>query len=357
MRLEALGVAALLLLSGCIAASGNTESAENLASTATDRSEERLQAGALVAAWAVEPPRHVEGDGNRLDIYLDDEPGDGDAPGWAFAYVNATEGGIVVVGDAVGVIAEFWHTFEGDEAEEVREEAPAIEGWTVDSREAAQILADDDRWPEIGDSWGVAWQLKQGERGPIWHVEASNVTFEGGGEEVEAVVSASNGTILGIERVRERPVPGGVEGPDASGGCVVADADGRVTTVTDIEAEFELPHDGRLRLQVDYGGAGPLDLRLLEDGEDEVWSETVTAAGGGTIDAHLQGLEAEDYVVEASTPAGVIDVSIHAIAAWGSGCSEEQAPPQGPMTGLRPAVSYVPSDASLGLTLLDGFLP
>lgn len=353
MRRAALGLIAMLITAGCLAVSASTESAESLEETAAERSQERVADGQLVALWGAEPPRHVEGENDRLDIYIDDGSGDGQAPAWAYAYLGADRGGIVVVGDEIGVIGEYWHTFEANETDAWLDEIPRVENWTVDSTEAAQILADDDRWPEITESWAVSWMLHGTPNGAVWEVEATNVTFDGEGVDIEAAVSATNGTILAIDE--DVDYDGFDDGPDtdetAPGGCSQGTAAGRVTPVETVETEVELPEDGRLMLRVSYSGSGPLELAVLEDGDEEVWSDSVLAVGGGTVQTEIP-LEEEDYVVEASTDAGVHTVSLHATAAWGSADCGSSSGSGYPIDRL-PAAVRSPADRTLGLSSLE----
>lgn len=360
MRRFALGAIGLLIFAGCLSAAANTESAQSLESTAADRAD----SGDLVALWGVEPPRHVESEDGKttIDIYLDDAPGDGQAAGWSYAYVGEEKGGIVVVGDKIGVIAEAWHTFEANESDEILEEVAPITDWPVDSEEVADLLAADDRWPEITDSWAVLWRLMQTDEGPVWHVEASNITLDGFGSEAEAVVSASNGTILDIHR-HDDPEEG-VEGrqaatPTAAGGCTRDEASGQVTPLSDLEAEVTLEQDGIIAVRASYTGAGPLDISVLEDGDDEVFSDSILVTRPGSATFHVEDLDDGDYVVELSTDAGAVNAQLTAEAMWGTGgaCTDaDTASSSSAAMQPLPAAYWAKLDPTMGLAGLDGDL-
>lgn len=367
MRKATLGVIAILIVAGCLSAAASTESAESLESTAADRQEDRTENGELVALWGVEPPRHVEDEQVTVDIYLDEETFDGQTPGWAYAYLGDDKAGIVVVGDTIGVLGEAWYTFEGDESQEAEEEITPIDGWEIDSEEAAEILAGDDRWPEMTASWATSWQLMQHEEGPVWRVEATNVTTHGFGSSISATVSASNGTILSMHEDEHdgfEPEFDDEDPDDAprEGSCSATQSSGTVTPVNDVTAEIELEDEGRIEIEVATRGAGPLDLAVLEDGEEEVWSDARLVTGPGGITAVVRDLPEGDYVVEAATDAGAIDVTIDARGAWtGQGhceatTSTSQTTRPGPAYPIdaQPATSLAMLDPTMGLASLQG---
>lgn len=366
MRKAALGAIALLVFAGCLSAAAHTESAGSLESTAADRTDERTDNAGLVALWGVEPPRHIENEQDTVDIYLDETPGDGEAAGWSYAYIGEERGGIVVVGDGIGVIAEAWHTFEGNESQEVKEELSPIDGWEVDSQEAAEILAEDDRWPEITDSWAVFWRLMGTPQGPVWHIEAANITLDGFGQEAEAVMSAANGTILEIDHHEEGDVMAEpATGPRTSeAGCTEQEASGQVTPLSDVTSEFELEEDGHLQLEASYSGAGPVDFRLLEDGDEEVWSESEVASStsGNRAVYEIPHLEDGDYVLEATTDAGAVTVQMYAQAGWGGGCgnADHEASSAAGTTHGQPVpfqtTPWTPVDPTMGLSSVQGDL-
>lgn len=361
MRTATLGVIALLIVAGCLSAAANTESAQSLESTAADRQEDRAEDGELVALWGVEPPRHIEEEQVTVDIYLDDETFDGETAGWAYAYLGQDKGGIVVVGDTVGVLGEAWYTFEGNESQEAHDEVDPIEGWNVDSEEVADTLADDERWPEMSPSWATTWQLRQTDDGPVWRVEATNVTIHGTGTTVTAAVSASNGTILSIEEHDDHGYgPSFDDDPDPDrereGGCSSSSTSGQVTPASGVGTDVDLPEDGWISFRVQASGAGPLDLTVLEDGDEEVWSDSMLVTGSDTVTATVEDLDDGEYRVEATTDAGAIEVQMVTHAGWGAArdCGSHDAWGTGSAYPIdaRPASELRILDPTLGLASL-----
>lgn len=325
----------MLLAAGCLAASASTESAMDLEDQARDRADEMLDDPRLIGLWGVETPKHAESNTSELRVNLDDNPGDGNAAGWAYRFVGTERTGIVVVADELGVVAEFWTDRDegdlfgsGDSSGEARPEALT---WEVDSGEAADILADNETWPEMTDAHGVSWELEGEGNETIWNVEAEEVTFgEEAGEDYHAVVDAQSGEILRVAPDEEFfPGPGSDaerperEAPAHEGGCNSEEESGQLTPLGDVSTdEVDLEEHGYLTFTVSYQGAGPLDYAILDEDGETVFEDGTTMAGQGTIDNSLDGVEEGEYTLATSTSSGSANVDLRLTAVWGSGAQE-----------------------------------
>lgn len=353
MRRLALGIACLVVTAGCLAASAQTESAMSLEETARDRADDELEDPRLVGLWGVETPEEVTGENSTLRVHLDDDPGDGNAAGWAFRFVGQQRTAIVVVGDEVGVIAEFYTDLDEDD------DPPETLTWEVDSEEAADTLKANETWPEMTPAHALSWGLEHDDNRTVWDVEAREVNLSGHDVEHHALVDAETGEILEIREEDEGfyvapDTSGGDERPSqAKGGCD-RDADsGQVSPTDELEAQAELAEPGRIAVSFNYGGAGPIDLTLSHEG-DTVWEETITAAGGDNYEHTIDDLPAGDYTLTASTDAGAVSGTLEIAAQWGHGGACAGSYDYGP-TGDASAdalPAWVQADRTLGVATL-----
>lgn len=361
MRRLTLGVAAMLLFAGCLAASAQTESAMTLKDQAQDRADEKFDNPRLIGLWGVETPRHVESNDSELRVHLDDEPGDGNAAGWAFMYLGEQRMGIIVVADQIGVVAEYYEDIEDVDDNESQERPQAL-SWQVDSPEAAEILKANETWPTMTDAHAVSWELERDDNRTIWDVGASEVNLSGPDTDYNALVDAETGEILEVEK--EEPYSFGPsmgteseaeppQGSEEYGGCNEAQGSGQVTPLSSVETDpASLPEEGRVHVSVSYSGAGSLDLALQESESDEtVWDDSVTMAGGDTYDVMVEDLDSGDYSLEASTGAGSGNVALEIQAMWGSGGQCQWDMDYGP--GTPGSVSgWIHTDRTLGVDQL-----
>jgi hypothetical protein len=354
-------LALALVTAGCLAAAtASTESAESLQDQARDRADERLDDPELIGLWGIETPREVEEDNSSLRIYLDDEPGDGEAASWAYRFVGEERTAIIVVADTIGIVAEYVTPIDEDaDPEDIPDELT----WDVDSQEAADALAANESWPEMTDAHGLEWTLEHDDNTTVWGVEATNGTgaVMGVGDEVEAIVDAESGEVLEVERDNQDYDPDYDNEPPESNrtrperGCDANQNSGQITPANDLEAgPVDLEQRGTVAVTVSYEGAGPLDVAIVDEGGDEVYEDSTTMTGTGTYDAEIDGLPADDYELVTSTSSGSANVDLQIRAYWGGGgqeCPEPFAP--GPSSSASVGPGFAQVDRTLSVDRLS----
>lgn len=361
MREVALVLASVLVLAGCIGAAASTQSAGNLDDTARDRADEELDDPQLIGLWGVETPAEVVENGTELRIELDDNPGDGQAAGWAYRFLGEERSGIVVVADTVGVVAEYWEPI--DEDDRMDDPSQLALDWDVDSEEAAETLQANDTWPTMTDAHALEWDLEREDNRTVWNVEATQVSFEGEDTEHHARVDAQTGQILDVREDAGWLGPGvgtseerEAQRAPSEGGCNTEESSGEVTPLNDVSTEpAELPAYGSLALTASYQGAGPLDVEVLDESGDTVFEEDFTMAGSGTFDETLDAVEPGEYSLAASTGSGSAQVSLTLRAVWGGGFQDcEGWEGEGSQAGApSPALpAWIHADRSLGVNAL-----
>lgn len=346
---------ALLVFAGCLTAAAQTDSAMSLEEEARDRAEEKLEDPQLVGLWGIETPREVVSEDAELRVYLDDEPGDGKAAGWAYRFIGQERTGIVVVADQVGLVAEYWEDM-GDSAPEER---PPGLAWEIDSEEAADILAGNESWPQMTPSHAVSWDLQGAGNETVWTIEATEVNVSGHSEDVHAHVDAETGEILAIEHdAGALPMTPAATASTTSataagnGGCNQASNSGRVLPTQDVSADVELPEPGRIQLAVSYSAAGPIDLELANE-EETVWEDSVMAVGGGLSQESIHDLEEGDYTLTASSTTAAGNVQLDLTALWGNGGHCSQASEYYADNGFGESVpDWVTTDVTMGVAHL-----
>jgi hypothetical protein len=347
MRRLALGLAVTMVTAGCLMASAQTESAMSLEDTARETAEETLEDPRLIGLWGVETPKEVTGEDQTLRIHLDDEPGDGNAAGWAFRFAGEEQTGIIVVGDEVGVVAELYETYDGDDRADERETL----GWEVDSEEAAETLRANASWPTMTDAHALAWELEREDDRTVWSVEAREVNTSGPDEDYTGVVDAETGEIVAIDEDEARVYA--AEPAEAErGGCERDRDSGQVTPQEKLETSTLLAEEGQASVSFDYSGAGPVELTLYQDRET-VWQEEITAAGSDTYEATIEDAEQGIYTLEATTDAGSVSGNLELVTAWGDGGPCEDA--RGGHGGQGPVddtPSWVHTDRTLGVAAI-----
>lgn len=356
MRWMVLGMACLVALSGCLMASAQTESAMSLEEDARDRADEKLQDPDLVGLWGIETPYEVTSNESELKVYLDETPGDGEAASWAYAFLGQERGGIVVVADEIGVVAEYWEDIDVEE-----EDRPESLAWQLDSEAAAALLAENDSWPAMTDAHALSWELEHEDNTTVWDVHTQEISFDEETRSYHAVVDAETAEILAIDEgsTSSETPPGGVEEDTESAsyerGCNQQDASGTVTPVDDVATDpVDLEHPGMLALTVSYNGAGPLEIEVLDDDGQTVFEDSTTMVGSGSYDETIQGVGEGEYTLTASTGSGSGTASSEITAVWGGGfdqCEQTYGPTSeaGPDTEI-PAWTHV--DRGLGVPTL-----
>lgn len=302
----------LVPLSGCIAGVG-TMSAQSGLDQAIDHAEGLLDEGVapvLVGVASIEPFQHyLEQDGDdeyEINTYADATQGDGKIPGWAYAFCVGDDVVVVFLAAGLGPLADYRETRECDE-DDVQDYA--IEGWEVDSDEAADILAERDDWPEPREDTVTLWTLAQmpdgeGSTQPFWAVETETL---GGDDYAYALVNANTGEVVAIGD--DYPDFGGdIYFAQTSGSCAIgsgsaSSSTGLVPMVgNEVILNIDLPAEGDISFYVET--ARQLgDVTVTVEGPDgAVYSDVITAEafGGDRISEDLEGLPAGDYLLRIS---------------------------------------------------------
>lgn len=329
MRWMALGMACVLVLSGCLMASGQTESAMALEDEARDRAEDELDDPELVGLWGIETPREVTSNDSELRIYLDEDPGDGQATSWAYAFLGEERGGIVVVADEIGVLAEYW---EDADLEDEDDRPPSL-SWQVDSEDVASTLAANETWPEMTDAHALSWELEHEDNVTQWEVHTQEVSFDEETRSYTAHVDAESGELLDIRSGSTghaepvEPVDEDAGSSDYERGCNQESASAALTPgdeVTTDEVELEAP--GTLALSVSYTGAGPLDVEVHDEEGEAVFEDSTTMVGSSSYDRTIEGASEGEYTLTASTGSGSATVDAQLTAVWGGGFDQCEQP-------------------------------
>lgn len=186
-----LGLLVAVAFAGCLGG-GDTMTAKDGLDKATDTAKAWTDGPGLVGVMSVEPFKRMfeAGEGEVL-VHLDGSQGDGRAPAWVYLYQGVDRLVFVVNAAGLGILAEGWMS-EDDWG--LDEDAVVIEGWKIDSDEAADALADHPDWPEAAEDLMVFWGLTMEDGEPYWQVEAENMTSTW-----TARVHAGNGTVMEVE--------------------------------------------------------------------------------------------------------------------------------------------------------------
>lgn len=361
MRWMALGMACVLVLSGCLMASGQTESAMGLEDEARDRAEEKLENPELVGLWGVETPREVTSNESELRIYLDEQPGDGEATSWAYAFLGEKRGGIVVVADEIGVLGEYWEDTDLED-----DDRPPGLSWQVDSGEVASILAANETWPEMTDAHALSWELEHEDNATQWRVHTEEISFDEETRAYTAHVDAETGELLDVRSGSTgttgtvEPVEEDVESSDYERGCDQESASAALTPGDEVTTdEVELEAHGTLALSVSYTGAGPLDVQVHDEDGEPVFEDSTTMVGSNSYDRTIEGASEGEYTLTAGTGSGSASVDAQLTAVWGGGFDQCEQP-YGPTSEdtsqdtSQPSIpAWVHADRGLGVHALS----
>lgn len=320
MRLGAIILAGLLLTAGCLGATSTDASDDNLG-TARDAASEFIDEPALVEMWGIEPPREARDNDTTVITHLDDDQGDGEAPGWGYRFIGPETEGIVLVAAEVGVIAEVYEDRDDDELD------PPIRNASVESPEVAEILNDHPEWPSMQENTTVFWHLEHDaeEDRPIWTVEAGDGAELFFDERTRATVDASTGEVLEIERIED----GFEGGPATEGGCSRETSSGQVTPTDDLSVETDLGGTGEVTVETEATGLGPLNVTLTGP-NGTVWSTTYDVQGSASEEKTAEEVPPGTYEATASTEDGAFDVDLEIVAQWGfSTCPDIDVGPTG----------------------------
>lgn len=343
MKWKAAVVTLMVLTSGCIFAGAATQPAEDLQDDAEDAVEQHATDANLVEVWGVEPPTKVEHEDARLLIHLDEEPGDGNAPGWGFLFVGEGRSSAILTASGLGVLAEY-----SEDTEDWHEERTPLADWSVTSTEAASILQGNETWPEMQDDTMVVWRLtmQQIDEGedlkPVWMAAVAPIVPDS--TEAHALVDANTGEIIAVGTSEdEYHAPTQPPADVMEGGCDAESDSGQITPISELEATIEMEERGSLRIDASAFGSGQLELTVTEDGE-EVYAWDKTALVGGTqFSDQLGSVDEGTYEATLSTPAGTFDGDLHLTGQWG----DEACPyVQEEATAITPTVEGLLTDTA-----------
>ena len=321
LPLTLVAVLAASLFAGCLGAGGETMTARAGLADARSAAEawaegEDLE---LLGAVAVEPFKRIQyesDDGEHEAEYvthLDGNPGDGRAPGWAYGFYTGERCISIVLAAGLGVLAEGYETCDDD--------IEAMPDWSIDSDEAAEILAGEEDWPELGEDGTYFWGLSNEDGTALWMVGASGEE----GETVFAALDASSGEVLEIVHDATGEYEGLIGESDES---TPIDADGGMDEDSDsatalaagdqLVAEVELGAVGYLRLEVSANGVVlPLDVTIegpygIVD-EAEFGGAAVGLMGQGR---NYDGLPAGHYTVTVEAQGAAVLPSLYVYGEW-----------------------------------------
>lgn len=194
MRLPLL-IAAFVVVSmaaGCIGGPGKTMTAREGLADARSAAEAWADGAdlQLVGIFALEPFKRIQHTDGEYELeyvtHLDGNPGDGRAPGWAYAFYTGERCISVLLASGLGVLAEGYETCD---------EQDVVPDWSVDSSEVAAILGRLDDWPDLGEDGTYFWELYADDGRAVWAVGG----YSPDGESMGALVDASTGEVLELE--------------------------------------------------------------------------------------------------------------------------------------------------------------
>ncbi len=323
MKLEAATLVLLVVVSGCIFAGAATQPAEDLQSNAENAVASHVDDPDLVEVWGVEPPLEVKEDDKHLILHLNEEPGDGNAPGWGFLFIGEERSSAILTASGIGVLAEYSQdTRHGDE------EMTPLEPWSVSSDEAATMLQNNETWPPMANDALVVWRLsmlpvdESEDPTPVWMVHANALES---GEKAQALVDANTGEIITIETSQTSYGPSAPSSPPEGqgGGCDVDSDTGQVTPINDLSSTVSVEDAGDLHVSASGFGAGEFVVTLEDqDGERILeWSDTFVGNNGVE---NTVGVPEGTYEATVSTPAGSFSGDLFLAAQWGdAACPSE----------------------------------
>lgn len=285
-----------LTLAGCLGGGGQTASAMDLLEDAASVASGWTDAPALAGVVSIEPfQRYFEEGEGEIILHLDPTPGDGLAPGWVYLFDGGDRTVFVVMAAGLGVLAEGW--MAEDEADEEFDAASTIEGWNVDSDEAAAIIADETDWPSPMENTTMLWSLFQTEDGPVWFVEREDPDAD-----YYAAVHAGNGTLL-----ENGTATFSYYGYTHSWGS------GPMTPLSAPSAQVEAPEVATVTLDVNVAATVGSVRVTLEGPGGLLYDEVVD----GSDHAAFDQVPAGEYALRfAGEPVAVGQVSYDLIAEW-----------------------------------------
>ncbi|MEA3136663.1 MAG: hypothetical protein QOC71_944 [Thermoplasmata archaeon] len=325
MRLPLMLAAALAasLFAGCLGAGGQTMTAREGLGDARSAAEAWADGGdlELLGVVAIEPFKHIRYESDDGDYkaeyvtHLDSNPGDGKAPGWAYGFYTGERCVSIVLAAGLGVLAEGYETCDGD--------VETLPEWSYDSDQVAEILADHDEWPDLGEDGTYFWGLFNDEGKALWAVGGEGED----GETVFASVDASSGEVLEIahetaanieeifqaESQAEKPVDMGGSDQDSDSAPYLAVTD-------ELVVEVDLGAMGRIDAEV---GATTIVnyLTLTVEGPygqvaEERIGGLVNGVSLGTQSRSYADLPAGHYTLTLSSGGASTLVSLSAYSEW-----------------------------------------
>lgn len=297
---------------------------------------------------------------DRLARYPDDELQDGQAPAWGYVYQAGNRTYAVAIGANGTVLAE--ETDEDDDPE------TPVEGWEVDSDEAAEIIAENnDTWANAGDDGGVWYALAQDEpeddpeedpeHDPMWIVGLSLP----GEAPILYRVNATTGEYLGASTftIPDFDVGGfGSSGAGTRGETVPEESgsfDGTLTA-TDATAEhtFEVDHPDHpelgVELSLDPPATGTVTATI--EGPNGTLGTLEASPQDRAVEAWWEAPSPGEYTVTLELTQGVTQDYTLTWCAKGTGY-EIPDTPYGPNQG-SPCQSV---DGERGPTAMQGLAP
>lgn len=284
-----------MLAAGCVGVlPDGTVAAGELLSTARQAAAERIDDPELVRVEGVEPPHRLESEERTVVVHEDPEPGDGEAPGWTYAF--AGEDRLVTV--AVRA--------EGEVVAEAVDRRPApvdpLGDWSLGSPEAAEAIVEHPKVTEPGEDVVVEWTLTGGDE-PVWEV-AMHVPDSSGWQEI--VVDARDGEVLSVE--------GCWDASGASAGFSAGNTSGPLTPASDMSVDTDLPHAGWIDVSWALeGGIGEATAELIHNG---TVVETFPMSGSEGHGVAYGETGPGHYVARLTTEQGAHDAEVGLSAAW-----------------------------------------
>lgn len=359
MRLSLTLTVALVaaLSAGCIGAPGKTMTARDGLEDARSAAEEWAEGRDLdlLGIMAVEPFKHVQSTDENGEVdaefvtHLDGDPGDGNAPGWVYGFFDGERCIVVLLAAGLGVLAEGYETcvevFDVEVGDEVGDGAeggedgsagddrgPDVVGdWSFDSNEVAEILADREEWPDLGDDGTYFWGLFPEDGKTLWVVGGTGED----GESVQAVVDASTGEVIEVQHSPaggfgffgiDEPVEAGAPGADEEGGYTLVEDEAHATVVAPGRlAAAEVQLEGRggylvVDASVMMGVNGVGMVRAVLSGPDgEIQSEAMPNLNGGSVHFEVYDLPPGRYsltVHSNNVGAAAVQVDAYLSGAW-----------------------------------------
>jgi hypothetical protein len=326
MRLPLILAAVLVaaLSAGCLGAGGQTMTAREGLEDAKSAAEawadgEDLE---LLGVVAIEPFKHIRYESDDGDYeaeyvtHLDGNPGDGRAPGWAYGFYTGERCVSIVLAAGLGVLAEGYETCD--------EDMDPMPDWSVDSDEVAQILADEEDWPDLGEDGTYFWALYGDEGDALWVVGGSGED----GETAFASVDADSGEVLEIVHEAEGDIDAIFDAEAEA--QAQAEVEPRGGSDQDSDSREAMTIGDELVVEVDLGGMGRIDAdvsaNLIVNGmtltvEGPYGEVAEDEIGGTLVGISQQGrsysdLPAGHYTVTLTAGGSAVLPTLDAYAEW-----------------------------------------